>query len=132
MACGPQAHLDGVSSLGLQTEGLIEGCHFIDGGHRDIETLGDLKQCLSGEIVHPGLKILQDADKRRPLITMVFNDFANDAQIYLHLISRNAQYCLNWEVGFMEEWNNELKKELSADDPAVQYSNDPLFQFHFN
>jgi hypothetical protein len=38
------------------------------------------------EIVHPGLNILQDADKGRFLITMVFNDFTHCTQIYLHLI----------------------------------------------
>jgi len=127
MTCGPQAYLDGVSSLGLQTEGLIEGSHFINGGHGDIEALGDLKQRLSGEIVHPILNILQDADKRRPLITMVFNDFAYDAQIYLHLTSLDRQYDSNWKVRFMEEWNNEFKKDFSLGYPAIQYSNDPLF-----
>jgi hypothetical protein len=110
MTCGSQAYLDSVSSLGLQTEGLIKGSHFINGGHGDIEAFGDLKQRLSGKIVHPGLNILQDADKRRPLITMVFNDFAYNARIYLHLISLDRRYCLNWKAGFMEEWNNEEVK----------------------
>jgi hypothetical protein len=95
MTCGPQAYLDGVSSLRLQTEGFIEGSHFINGGHGNIEAFGNLKQRLSGKIVHPSLNILQDADKGRLLITMVFNDFAHDTQIYLHLVSLDRQYCLN-------------------------------------
>jgi hypothetical protein len=95
MARGPQAYLDGMFPLGFQAEGLIESSHFVNAGQGDIEAFGDLKEGRSGKIVHPTLNILQDADERRPLITMAFNDFAYDAQIYLHLISLNRPYCLH-------------------------------------
>jgi hypothetical protein len=78
MACCSQANLDGVSPLGLEAEGLIKGSHFVDGGQGDIEAFCHLNERFSGKIVHPALNILQDADERRPLITIVFNNFAND------------------------------------------------------
>jgi hypothetical protein len=75
----PQAYLDRVFSLRFEAEGLIERSHFIDRGKGNIKAFCNLNEGLSREIVHLGLDILQNADERSLLVTMVFNDLAHNA-----------------------------------------------------
>jgi hypothetical protein len=85
MARCSQAHLNGMFSLGLKAEGLIESGHFVNACKGDVKAFGHLNQCLSRKIVHFCLKILKNTDKGSLLKTMPFNDFANKSRINLHL-----------------------------------------------
>jgi hypothetical protein len=72
-----QTDLEGVFSLGFETEGLVEGGYLVDAGQGKIKAFRDLYECLPGKVIHLGLNVLQNGDQGRSLKAVLFKDIAN-------------------------------------------------------